>query len=84
MPIKIPQQKVKISCKDCNWHLVICRGGTGCILSPREMRNILLNTSLNSCPKCGNSNLIESTPSTFEKINPWEHFKRMLCDPNSK
>ena len=81
MPIKIPKQKVKISCQKCNWHLVICRGGTGCVLSTHEMRNILLNNSLNSCPKCGNSELIESIPSTIEKINPWENLKKMLYYP---
>jgi len=78
MPVKIPKQKVKISCKKCNWYLIIYRGGTGCILSPHEMRNILLNISLNSCPKCGDTEFIESIPSTIEKINPWENVKRML------
>ena len=81
MPVRIPKQKVKISCKKCNWHLVISRGGATCVLSPHEMRNILLNTSLSSCPKCGNRELIESTPSTIEKINPWEHVKRILYYP---
>ena len=78
MPVRIPKQKVKVSCKNCNWNLVICRGGTGCVLSPNEMRNILINTSLDSCPKCGNSELVESSPSVIERINPWEHVKRML------
>lgn len=78
MPIRIPKQKVKISCKKCNWHLVICRGGTGCVLSPNEMKNILINTSLASCPNCGGTELVESTPSTIEKINPWEYVKKTL------
>ena len=78
MPVRIPKQKVKISCKKCYWYLVISRGGTGCIPSPHEMQNILLNTSLNSCPKCGSAELTEYSPSTIEKINPWEHLKRML------
>ena len=78
MPIRIPKQKVKISCKKCDWYLVIIRGGTGCVLSPTEMRNIMLNTSLNSCPKCGSTELTESTPSTIEKINPWENVKRIF------
>ena len=78
MPVRIPKQKVKVSCKKCNWHLVIRRGGTGCVLSSHEMKNILINISLNSCPKCGNSDLVESTPSIIEKINPWESIKRVL------
>ena len=78
MPVRIPKQKVKISCKNCNWYLVISRGGTGCVPSPHELRNILLNTSLDSCPECGGSELIESIPSVLEKINPWEHIKSML------
>lgn len=78
MPVRIPKQKVKISCKKYNWYLVINRGGTGCVLSPHEMKDILLNTSLDSCPKCGNGDLIESTPSIIEKINPWESIKRIM------
>ena len=82
MPVRIPKHKVKISCKNCNWHLVICRGGIGCVLSPPEMRNILLNTSLDSCPKCGNRELFESDPSTIEKINPLESIKRVFYYTN--
>lgn len=78
MLIRTPKQTVKVSCKKCNWYLVIYRGGTGCVLSPHEMRIILLNTSLNSCPKCGGSELIESIPSIIERINPWEGIKRMM------
>ena len=83
MPVRIPKQKVKISCKNCNWHLVICRGGTGCVLSPHEAMSILLNIPPKSCPKCGDSELIESIPSTIEKINPWESIKRVLYYPKN-
>ncbi len=41
MPVRIPKQKEKISCKKYNWHLVINRGGTGCVSSAHEIINIL-------------------------------------------
>ena len=77
MVISIPKIKVKISCNNCDWYLIMNTGGFGDILKPTDGIRMLLNREIKKCPKCGSLEFISSEPSLSEKVNPFAYIRKV-------
>jgi len=77
MPIKTPSQKVKVSCPNCGWHLIVNRGGLGDCLIGQNAWRFTTNQTDDYCPDCGVKEL-RDTPATYlERVNPAEYMRKL-------
>lgn len=77
MVIFIPKKKVKISCDNCHWYLIMGTGGFGNILKPADGIRLLINREIKKCPECGSLEFESSEPSLSEKVNPFEYIRKI-------
>ena len=77
MVISIPKKKVKISCDNCHWYLILDTGGFGDILKPSDGVRMLLNRKIEKCPECDSLEFASSEPSLVEKTNPVEYVRKV-------
>jgi predicted RNA-binding Zn-ribbon protein involved in translation (DUF1610 family) len=77
MPIRIPDDIVKVYCPECSWHVVVNRGGIGDCIAGENIAAFVNNMVGESCPKCGASGLQECPASAWEKVSPLEHLRKL-------
>jgi RNA polymerase subunit RPABC4/transcription elongation factor Spt4 len=77
MVIYLPKMKVKISCTNCHWYLILVAGGYGDILKPSDRIKMFLNRQIEKCPECGSTELESLEPSLSEKLNIFEYIRKV-------
>ena len=77
MPIKTPNQIIRIECNKCGWHLIVNKGGVADCLVGYNLWKFTTNNVGSDCPKCGSRKLSETTASTLNQINPIEYIRKL-------
>lgn len=77
MPIYIKSRIVKVTCRDCGWHLVVSRGGFGDCLTGGNALRFVLSRLGEHCHACKSTATSVTPAGWLAYINPVESIRRM-------
>ena len=77
MPIYTKNRLVKVTCRECGWHLVINRGGFGDCVTGADAFRIAMCRLGECCPACQSRSVDEQPASLLAYRNPVESIRRI-------